>query len=98
MKQFSLDEYLRNPKMKVVTRYGRPVKIHCVNFRQCSQPVIAEVEGAICSNSYGADGRFLYNKDSDDDLFYIPDNQKGVINILRGLLKGTAKIKIEWKE
>ena len=98
MKPFSLEEYLKNPKMKVVTRYGRPVKIHCVNFIQSSHPVVAEVEGAICSDLYGVDGRYLYNKDSDKDLFYIPDNQKGWINILRGLLKGTAKIKIEWEE
>ena len=31
MKQFSLEEYLKNPKRKVITRGGRPVRIICTD-------------------------------------------------------------------
>ena len=32
MRQFSLEEYLKNPSRKVITRDGQSVKIHCTNF------------------------------------------------------------------
>lgn len=33
MEQFSVKEYLKNPKRKVQTRYGHDVKILCVDDR-----------------------------------------------------------------
>ena len=38
MKQFSLEEYLKDPPKKAVTRDGRNVKIDCTDF-------VAKVEG-----------------------------------------------------
>ena len=35
MKQFNLNEYLKDPSKKVITRDGRAVKIHCTNFKLC---------------------------------------------------------------
>ena len=42
MKQFSLEEYLKNPNQKVVTRDGRKVTILCTNYS--TKPIIAEIE------------------------------------------------------
>lgn len=33
MKKFDLKEYLGNPKRKVVTRNGRPIRIICTNMK-----------------------------------------------------------------
>ena len=43
MKPFSLEEYLKNPNRKILTRDGRNVKIICTNFLS-NKNVIAEIE------------------------------------------------------
>ena len=42
MKQFSLEEYLKNPDRKVVTRNGLPVRIICTD-RKDKWPIVALV-------------------------------------------------------
>ena len=44
MKQFDLQEYLKNPSRKVATRDGRDVRIICTNYDSFSS-IIAEIEG-----------------------------------------------------
>ena len=61
MKPFNLEEYLKNPSKKVVTREGRTVKIYCTNFSSC-QPIIAEIEGHNTYHSYTKDRKY-YNDD-----------------------------------
>ena len=83
MKQFNLDEYLANPNRKVVTRDGRPVKIHCTNFGS-GQHIIAEIEGANRSESFTKDGSFYYgDHPSIYDLFFAPEKKEGWLNIYR---------------
>ena len=57
MKQFNLEEYLKNPNQKVIARDGRNVKILSTNFYQYGKRfVIAEVEGddrSFTFNSFG---------------------------------------------
>ena len=69
MEQFNLEEYLKNPSRKVISRNGIPVKIHCTNLFS-SFPVIAEIEGSPYSESYNKDGKYCNGEDSDDDLFF----------------------------
>ena len=90
MKQFSIEEYLKNPSRKVVTRDGRNVKIHCTNYYSCYS-VIAEIEGSRFSNSFYPDGKFRALKDpSPNDLFFAPEKKEkkekheGWINLYRG--------------
>ena len=82
MKQFNLEEYLANPSKKVVTRDGRPVKIHCTNYNS-PQPIIAEIEGSAYSSSFWKNGRVLSNEDSHSDLFFAHEKHEGWINIYR---------------
>ena len=81
MKQFNLEEYLKNPSKKVVTRDGRSVKIHCTNYNS-PQPIIAEIEGSAYSSSFWKNGRVLSHEDSPGDLFFA-EKQEGWINIYK---------------
>ena len=80
MKPFSLEEYLKNPSRKVVTRDGRNVTIHCTNFDGFS-PVIAQTEGFCVSLAFHKDGKYFTIKDSDFDLFFAPEKHEGWVNI-----------------
>lgn len=83
MKQFDLDEYLANPSRKVVTRRGKPVKIHCTNFAS-DNPVIATMEDDEYSYSFSRDGKFIKDIDeSDYDLFFSPEKHEGWVNIYK---------------
>ena len=82
MKQFNLDEYLKNPSKKVVTRDGRSVKIHCTNYNS-SQPIIAKIEGSAYSSSFWKNGRVLSHEDSPGDLFFAPEKHEGWLNIYK---------------
>ena len=81
MKQFNLEEYLKNPSKKVVTRDGRSVKIHCTNYIG-AQKIIAQVEGNDYSSAFSNDGRFIVCEESRCDLFFA-EKQEGWINIYK---------------
>ena len=81
MKQFNLEEYLKNPSKKVVTRNGKEVKIHCTNFTG-TQRIIAQVEGSDCSVSFDENGRYyIGNYDSQYDLFFAPEKHERWANV-----------------
>ena len=83
MKQFNLDEYLKNPSRKVVTRDGRLIKFHCTNFRG-NQPIVAQIEGDDHSVSFSENGRYYNdNSDSRNDLFFAPEKHEGWVNVYR---------------
>ena len=44
MKQFNLEEYLKNPSKKVVTRMGRKVRIICTDREDSIYPIIALIK------------------------------------------------------
>ena len=92
MKQFNLAEYLKNPSKKVVTRGGSPVKIHCTNYNT-DQPIIAEIEGTNCSESFNKDGKWLHLEDSEKDLFFATEKHEGWINIYRDTILSGAYCK-----
>lgn len=83
MKPFSVDEYLKNPLRKIVTRDGRKVTIHCTNFGTV-QPVVARIEGAIFSQLYYRNGKSYIGQDSQDDLFFAPEKKVVWLNIYKG--------------
>ena len=89
MKQFSLEEYLKNPSRKVVTRGGNPVKILCTNYNSSYYPIIAEIYYNNCktskSDSFIKNGRKLENIATEDDLFFVPEKHEGWINVYKGI-------------
>ena len=83
MKAFDLEEYLKNPSKKVVTRDGRNVTIHCTNYIG-KQHIIAQVEGNDYSTSFYEDGRYANDRDDSRlDLFFAPEKHEKWINIYR---------------
>ena len=92
MKQFNLEEYLKNPSRKVVTRYGSKVRIICTDAK-CDHPVVALVEGRFsdCESigRYTKDGRYYANDTTMSDLVFAPEKHEGWINLYRGSLDVT---------
>lgn len=88
MKEFNLDEYLKNPQRKVITREGLPVRIICTDKvcdnKGSQKPIIALV-------NFG-DRETVYPYSSDGisapslpkyDLFFEPEKKEGWINIYK---------------
>ena len=89
MKEFSLEEYLKNPDRKVVTRYGKKVRIVCTDRKNHdSHPIIALVEtdeDDEKARSYKIDGKWsIDGLENYLDLFFAPEKHEGWINIFRG--------------
>lgn len=82
MKQFNLEEYLKNPSRKVVTRDGRDVKICCTDY--VDGPVIAKIEDDVFSHSFREDGRYVDYEETDYDLFFATEKHEGWVNIFKG--------------
>lgn len=89
MKQFNLDEYLKTPSKKIVTRDGKNARIVCTDVKG-TFPIVALIENFDGSNEtaykFKKNGHFL---DSDDDylldLFFAPEKHEGWVNVHRSL-------------
>lgn len=86
MKEFSLEEYLKNPDREVVTRDGRKVRIICTD-RKGDTPIIAlihnENEGQEFGCAFYSDGKYFIDKDDEFDLFFVPEKHTDYINLYR---------------
>ena len=87
MKQFSLEEYLKNPSRKLITRDGRKVtKVLCTNAKG-HFPIVALVESFDGENetaiSYTNKGHLFDGADYNPDLFFAPEKHEGWINIYK---------------
>lgn len=86
MKEFSLEEYLKNPDREVVTRDGRKVRIICTD-RKGATPIIALVHNADDGQEIGyafyPDGKYFIDKDDEFDLFFAPEKHTDYINLYR---------------
>lgn len=85
MKEFSLEEYLKNPDREVVTRYGRKVRIVCTDFDNPDYPVIGEIKGHKWPISFATNGEAIKGRKLSCDLFFAPEKHEGYINLYRGL-------------
>ena len=82
MIQFSLEEYLRNPR-DLVTRNGRKARIICKDrvSKACPLVVLVTMEdGEEIPFTYHTDGKF-YHGENELDLFFIPEKHEGWINL-----------------
>lgn len=85
MKQFNLDEYLKNPSKKVITRDGNSVRIVCTNAKG-NFPIIALVEihnGAENVLRLEENGHFYYDTEDSHDLFFAPVKKSGWVNLYK---------------
>ena len=85
MKQFNLEEYLKNPSRKVVTRDGRSARIICTDFNNNSYPIIVEIQGETEPETVTKEGLVISrNCDSESDLFFAPEKHEGWVNVYKG--------------
>ena len=87
MKPFSLEEYLKNPSRKVVTRDGRNVRILCTDREGSVYLIVAlikddnrELEILV---TYTKDGRPAEYNEAYYTLFFAPEKHEGWINIFK---------------
>lgn len=88
MKQFNLEEYLKNPDGEVVTRDGRKVRIICTDRKNHDNfPIIALVEtdeDDERARSYKIDGKWSVDGlENNLDLFFAPEKREGWVNVYK---------------
>ena len=82
MKPFSLEEYLKNPNQKVVTRDGHPVRIICTDHDNISYPIVGAIKGYDFPFCFGEDGYVAGSKCNDaNDLFFASTKHEGWVNL-----------------
>ena len=81
---FNLEEYLKNPKIKVVTRDGRSVRIICTDHDNISDPIVGAIKGYDFPFCFGEDGYVVGSKCNDaNDLFFAPKKHEGWVNLYK---------------
>ena len=87
MKRFSLDEYLKNPSKKVVTRMGRKVRIICTDREDSIYPIIALIKDDKRESEilvpYTKDGIPAEYNEAYYTLFFAPEKHEGWINLYK---------------
>ena len=89
MKQFDLQEFLKNPTRPIVTRDGHDVRIICTNRIDKTHPVLAllfedEDRDREEVYQYTSKGEYYSNASSPHDLCFAPIKKEGWINVYRG--------------
>lgn len=82
-----MEEYLKNPNRKIVTRDGKNVRIICTDKRKTIYPIIALClmnDGSEFCHDYLPNGKMYSNSDSCLDLFFAPEKHEGWLNLYKG--------------
>ena len=80
MKQFNLEEYLKNPSRKVVTRDGRKVRIICTDAKgNCPVVGLVDYENYEVALNATKNGKI----DGVLDLFFAPEKHEGWVNVYK---------------
>ena len=86
MRPFNLDEYLKNPNLKVTTRDGKDARIICTDVKGTHFPVVAlwDFDGKkeLCE-WYRTDGRSMDEFEQNNDLVFATEKKVGWINIFK---------------
>ena len=85
MKQFNLDEYLKNPDRHIVTRKGIDAKIICTDGSIKAYPIFALIQNGEGKDvlSFTNEGRNTEGYESSFDLFFVTENKNGWINLCK---------------
>ena len=84
MKEFNLNEYLKDLSQKVVTKDGRKVRIICTNAKN-EFPIIALItnDDKEVLMDYNNNGKVSPDEMTDLDLFFAPTKREGWVNIFK---------------
>lgn len=82
MKPFNLEEYLKNPSKKVITREGKDARIICTDAKG-KYPVVALIKSQ--NNEYPSvftnKGKYVLHTQHPDDLFFASKKKERWINL-----------------
>lgn len=85
MKQFSLEEYLKNPQRKIITRDGRSVRIVCTDRRGLNvKPIAALItipNGDEIIKTYWENGVATHGYEDKNDLFFATEKKTKWLNV-----------------
>ena len=82
MKPFNLEEYLKTPNRKVVTRDGRDVRIICTDYDNISYPIVGAIKGYDFPFCFSEDGYVVCSKcNNANDLFFASEKKEGWVNL-----------------
>lgn len=83
MKPFNLNEYLKNPSRKIVTRDGRSVRIVCTDREKEYYPIIALIKTPYGETTIACtkDGEHEFGSESKWDIFFATEKHEGYVNI-----------------
>ena len=92
MKQFNLEEYLKNPSRKIVTRDGRNARIVCTDKKGFNS-----ILALVTRHDSITEDIYLYKKNGEisegistnSDLFFAQEKHEGWVNLYRGALDVT---------
>ena len=78
MEQFSLDEYLKNPNRRIITKDGKSVRILCANREGWEKKIIAlvNIKGKEEVYIYFPNGRYLESRETTLDLFFLMEDEE----------------------
>ena len=78
MKQFNLDEYLKNPNRRIITKDGKSVRILYANREGWEKKIIAlvNVKGKEEVYIYLPNGRYLDSRETTLDLFLLTEDEE----------------------
>ena len=85
MKQFNLDEYLKNPDRHIVTRNGIDAKIICTDGSIKTYPIFALIQNEEGKDvlSFTNEGINTEGYESSFDLFFAPEKKSAWINLYK---------------
>ena len=87
MKEFSLEEYLKNPDREVVTREGQKVRIVCTDRAGLNaKPIVALItlpNGDEVIKTFWDNGIETAGSEDKNDLFFAPTKYTDYINLYR---------------
>ena len=84
MEKFNLEEYLKNPSRKVVTRDGCPVRILCTDKKSYNEQIVGLImgdNGMEFISTWTQQGKSFFNSDTPNDLFFAPEKHEGWVNV-----------------
>lgn len=92
MRPFSLEEYLKNPERKIVTRDGKSVRIKCIDRKSDYYPIIALIDLGNLEeiHSFSKNGECWIESKTKFDLFFVPEIHEGWINVYSGSYFSTS--------
>ena len=83
MKPFNLEEYLKNPSKKTITRDGKNARIICTDKKGTEYPIVALIDEGREEQFFQCTKNGKSLSPYTCDLFFAPEKKEGWINVYK---------------